>query len=242
MPSALSALAAPLLVSLGLITGISAQTLPVVYVTGQPFFADEVTTRTPAPNVRNVLPMDTTRVYRDSAGRTRVDVPVPTSPAYNPFVSIYDPVANVNYTLDTKRKVAHRWFIPGPAPEQTLPAAGRSGATVISSFYCKFGPPCPVTTSESLGTKFINGIPADGRRITTTPPAGSTQYGERESVVESWYSQELRIILLQNESNSLGESTTLLENINRAEPDPLLFRIPSDFTIVDQPGYKAASP
>jgi hypothetical protein len=47
--------------------------------------------------------------------------------------------------------------------------------------------------------------------------------------------------LLQNESNSLGESTTRRVNINRAEPDPLLFRIPSDYTIVDQKGYGAAS-
>jgi hypothetical protein len=186
--------------------------------------------------------MDTTRVYRDSAGRTRIDVPIPTSPAHNPFVSIYDPVAGVNYALDTKSKVAHRSFIPGPALEQTLPAAGPSRAALISGFYCKFGPPCPVTTSEALGNKFIDGLAADGRRMTTIPPAGSSQYGERKSVIESWYSPELRMILLQNESNSLGESTTHLENINRAEPDPLLFFIPSDYTIVDQPGYKAASP
>lgn len=223
------------LVSFGLIPTISGQTVPVGSVTGQPFSADEVTIRIPAPNVRNVLPMDTTRVYRDSAGRTRVDVSVPTSPAYNPFVSIDDPVAGIHYSLDTKEKVARRFFVPGAPPGGTVPGERPSGATPMSSKYCKFGPPCPVTTWESLGAQFINGLAADGRRVTTTSPSGGLRGDGWKAVIESWYSPELRMILLQKESSSMGESTTRLENINRAEPDALLFRIPADYTIVDQP-------
>jgi hypothetical protein len=52
-------------------------------------------------------------------------------------------------------------------------------------------------------------------------------------VVETWYSPELQMILLQKESGPFGESTTRVENLNRAEPDPRLFQIPSDYTVVD---------
>jgi hypothetical protein len=214
--------------------GIFGQTAPLVSLAGQPLSADEVIERNPAPNVRNVLPMQTTRVYRDSAGRTRTDVSIPTSPAFNPFVVIYDPVEGVQYSLDTKKKIARRFFIPGPPQGQPLSTPGPSTATpVFISSYCKFGPPCPVTSSESLGTQVINGIATEGERVTTTSPATSRQAAWK-AVIESWRSPELRIILLEKESNVMGDSTTRLENINRAEPDPLLFRIPSDYTIVDQ--------
>jgi hypothetical protein len=32
----------------------------------------------------------------------------------------------------------------------------------------------------------------------------------------------------------MGDGSTRLAHINRAEPDPLLFQVPSDYTIVDQ--------
>jgi hypothetical protein len=214
---------------------ILGQTVPLVSFAGQPFSADEVIERNAAPNVRNVLPMQTTRVYRDSAGRTRTDVPVPTSPAYSPVVSIYDPVLGVQYSLDAKARVAHRFFIPGPPPGQ-FSTPRPLAAALVSSVYCKFGPPCPVTMSESLGTQVIDGIAAEGTRATSTSPATFRQAAWK-SLIESWRSPELGIILLEKEShvpNTLWDSTTRLENINRAEPDPLLFRIPSDYTVVDQ--------
>jgi hypothetical protein len=93
----------PLLALLGLgsIAGIFGQTVPVVSIGGQPFSADMVIVRVPSPGVSNVLTTQTTRVYRDSAGRTRIDVSVPTNPVYTSAVNIYDPVTGVHYWLDT---------------------------------------------------------------------------------------------------------------------------------------------
>jgi hypothetical protein len=54
------------------------------------------------------------------------------------------------------------------------------------------------------------------------------------AVSESWYSPELRMILLQKRSDCIGDGTTRLEHLNRAEPNALLFQVPSDYTIVDQ--------
>jgi hypothetical protein len=224
------------LLGFALSLGIFGQTVPLVSLASQPFSADEVIERNPAPNVRNVLPMQTTRVYRDSAGRTRTDVPVPTSPAYSQVVSIYDPVLGVQYSLDAKNQVARRFFIPGP-PSGQLSTPHLPGATLVSGFYCKFGPPCLVTASESLGTQVIDGIVTEGQRVTTTSAASSRQ-DAWTAVIESWRSPELQVILLEKESNTLWDSTTRLENINRAEPDPLLFRIPLDYTIVDQEASK----
>jgi len=56
----------------------------------------------------------------------------------------------------------------------------------------------------------------------------------QENILESWYSPELLVILLNQQFNSMmGNNTVRLENINRAEPDPGLFQVPPDYTIVD---------
>jgi hypothetical protein len=216
---------------LGLIRGVFGQPVPMVPISGQPFSADQVVNRVPAPNVRNELTLQTTHVYRDSLGRTRIDVPIPTSPAYSPLVNIYDPVAGVNYGLDTKNKVARRFAIPGFKPGPAIPAQGSSASVPIMTF-CKF-PPCTLPTSESLGTEFINGLAAEGQRITSVYRVSESSADQQRTVVERWYSPELNLILLEKESGPLGDSTTRIENLNRAEPDPLLFQVPSDYLVVD---------
>ena len=221
---------------LGLMGTAFGQSVPVVHISEQPFSADLVVNRVPAPNVRNELTLQITRIYRDSWGRTRIDVPTPTSPASTPFVNIYDSVAGVNYQLDAKNKTARRFVIPGFQPGTANPTPEGSPAGTVSGF-CKF-PPCPGSASESLGIEFIDGLSAEGKRITSVQ-AGADQH---RMVVESWYSRELRLILLQKESSPQGESTTRVENLNRAEPDPLLFQMPPDYTVIDvQPNVPAVS-
>jgi hypothetical protein len=215
---------------LGLIGGMCGQPVPATPISGQPFSADIVVNRASGPNVHNLPTLQTTRVYRDSSGRTRIEPPVPTSPAQTSLVNIFDPVAGATYQLDAKNKIGRRFVIPGFKPGQVIPTPG-SSAPVAS--FCKF-PPCPVSTTESLGTELIDGLAAEGKRITSAYPASGTSADQRPTVVESWYSPELKLILLQKESGSpLGESTTRVENLNRAEPDPLLFQIPSDYIAVE---------
>jgi hypothetical protein len=89
-----------------------------------------------------------------------------------------------------------------------------------------------------LGTKIIDGLAVEGQRITSDSTAGGAQDDKWRSVIESWYSPELRLILLLKKTTFMGESTTRLGNMNFTEPDPLLFRVPSDYTIVEQPTLK----
>jgi hypothetical protein len=144
---------------IALITEGFGQSLPVTSIAGQPFSADEAIVENPKPNVRNVLPMKTIRIYRDSAGRTREDVSSPRDPTATQVVNIEDPIAGVHYFLDTESKIARRLVYPRPAAPGLTPATSASGphGAVMSS--PKF--PDVRTTSESLGTQLIEGLAAE---------------------------------------------------------------------------------
>jgi hypothetical protein len=218
---------------LAMITEGFGQSLPVTSIASQPFSADEVIIENPKPNVHNVLPMKRIRIYRDSAGRTREDVSIPRDPTATQVVNIEDPIAGIHYFLDTERKIARRLVYPrptAPVATPTMAASGLPGGLVES--FPKFRD--VRTTTEFLGTQLIEGLATDGQRITSVSPTSMPGCDENVALSESWYSPELRMTLLQKRSNCMGDGTTRLEHINRAEPDPLLFQVPPDYTIVDQ--------
>jgi len=86
---------------------------------------------------------------------------------------------------------------------------------------------------ESLGTQMVEGVQAEGTRITFTIPAG--KIGNERPIVtvnERWYSPELQaVVMSKNSDPRLGETTYRLTNINRSEPDPALFQVPADYTV-----------
>jgi hypothetical protein len=86
---------------------------------------------------------------------------------------------------------------------------------------------------ESLGTQSIEGVMAEGTRVTLTIPAG--KIGNDRPIVtvnERWYSPELQtVVLTKNSDPRMGETTYRLTNINRSEPDPSLFQVPADYTV-----------
>jgi hypothetical protein len=86
---------------------------------------------------------------------------------------------------------------------------------------------------ESLGTQTIEGVAAEGTRVTFTIPAG--KIGNDRPIVtvnERWYSPELQtVVLSKNSDPRIGETTYRLTNINRSEPDPSLFQVPADYTV-----------
>jgi hypothetical protein len=86
---------------------------------------------------------------------------------------------------------------------------------------------------EQLGTQTIEGVAAEGTRVTFTIAAG--KIGNERPIVtvnERWYSQELQtIVLSKNSDPRTGETTYRLTNIDRSEPDPSLFQVPTDYRI-----------
>ena len=86
---------------------------------------------------------------------------------------------------------------------------------------------------EQLGTQTIEGVAAEGTRVTFTIAAG--KIGNERPIVtvnERWYSQELQtVVLSKNSDPRMGETTYRLTNIDRSEPDPSLFQVPADYTV-----------
>ena len=91
--------------------------------------------------------------------------------------------------------------------------------------------------TESLGTRMIEGVEAQGTRTTTTIPAG--QIGNElpiEIVSESWTSPQLQTLVLSKHNDPrMGETTYRLTNIQLIEPLPMLFEVPADYTIQEGP-------
>lgn len=86
---------------------------------------------------------------------------------------------------------------------------------------------------EDLGKQSIEGVDAQGTRVTITIPAGEIG-NERpiEIVNERWYSNELQMDVMTRHSDPrTGETTYRLTNINRSEPSKSLFEVPGDYTV-----------
>ena len=92
--------------------------------------------------------------------------------------------------------------------------------------------------TEDLGSKTMEGVSVTGTRTTHTIPAGQIGNDKPLSIVtEVWTSPELKTVVYSKRSDPrMGDQTFQLTNIVRAEPDPSLFTVPSDFKIVDTPG------
>lgn len=200
------------------------------------------------------------QLYRDSKGRTRRDhFPFPMRPGESlepNMIQIFDPVAHVEYFLEPQTHIAHRTVItippaptqgammgdtqgrvmaivppPLPLPPPPMPSRPVAKGAVFGAASAELQPDMKV---EPLGTQLIDGILAVGQRITTTFPVGS-QGNDRPmvSVQETWFSQELGMMVLSKHSDPRGENIERLTNISRSEPDASLFQVPSDYTIQD---------
>lgn len=90
---------------------------------------------------------------------------------------------------------------------------------------------------EDLGTQTIEGVSAQGKRETVTIPAG--QIGNErpiEIVTETWFSPELRTMVLRKHSDPrMGESIYRLTDIKRNEPDAALFQPPANAKVNVEP-------
>lgn len=92
--------------------------------------------------------------------------------------------------------------------------------------------------TEELGTRDFEGVQAEGTRKTTTIPANAIG-NERpiEIVYERWFSKDLGMVVYsKNTDPRFGEQTYKLINVVRAEPDPSLFSIPTNYKKFSEPG------
>jgi hypothetical protein len=228
--------------------------VPGGVVTGAPYSAEQVTehVQTLADGTHITQPAQTTKLYRDSAGRTRTERSFPLPPGVlskgsdtPSFIEIFDPVAGAHYTLEPRNHTARRMSMPSPPPPPPPPttASGAPASRMIrqpaqrsaqSDPPSQGQPPRPQFSRESLGTQ-TEGVPAEGSRTTVTYPIGAVgNDGPITTITETWTSSELKMVVLSKNSDPRsGESTTRLTNISRAEPDPSLFQIPADYDVIE---------
>jgi hypothetical protein len=205
--------------------------------------------------------------YRDSLGRTRTErtpMQLPgflgASGAAPPvFIEIADPVAGYRYSFDSNGHTAHRapfgpvrvrkmlpspagsaYAVGDPAPVAVVAPMAPAGTKGVFSSAGGVNPqgPRPEISNERLGTQTIEGVLAEGTRMTTTYPVGFLGNDRPvTTVTETWTSREIGMAILTRTSDPRsGESTTKLMHISRAEPDPSLFQPPAGYQVLDQSG------
>ena len=191
-----------------------------------------------------------TKVFRDTAGRTRREMFNEDGTVRS--ITISDPVAGVSYTLDPATRTAVKstralvaagvggTVAPVRTPQGTAVTSGGSGRTTAGF--------APMTRQggtvtavgggarEALDPQVIEGLNATGTRTTTTIPAGQVGNAQEIKIVsEQWFSDELQVLLMtrHNDPRS-GESLYRLRNVLRGEPDPSLFTLPADYTVQER--------
>ncbi len=199
-------------------------------VAGAPYSAQAVTQFTQAlANGDHIQRTTTASVARDSQGRTRMDRSIGTVGALaasgrgeERAIVIHDPVAGMSYALDPASKTAHAMAIPAehnharPENASARPERWQAAAKI-----------------EDLGTQTIQGLSAQGKRVTRVIAAGKEgNEKEIDIVTETWYSPDLQVVVMSKTSDPrFGDSVYQLNSLTRAEPDPALFTIPSDYAV-----------
>jgi RNA polymerase sigma factor (sigma-70 family) len=157
-----------------------------------------------------------TKLYRDSAGRTRREQTIaalsPSSPiAPGQVIVISDPVASIDFILDESRKTVRK------ITHFNTPANFKTAAP----------------QSIPLGTRVIEGLECTGSKTTVTIPAGSIG-NERPivTVTVNWYARAIEELVRSTTYDPrFGETNYTLRNIVLGEPPQSLFQPPSNYQV-----------
>ena len=209
-------------------------------VKNAPFSADVTTETSMVLQDGNHIHQTTSfRFYRDGEGRTRREQSLASvgglasNTNLPPVIFINDPVAATNYALSPSSKIATR--SAGRGPQGNRGARGPAPKDGGRWMRAPGGQNAGAVKTESLGSKTIEGVVADGTRTTITIPAG--QLGNEQplqTVIESWYSPDLQTVVYSKRDDPRnGETITRYTNISRGEPAHSLFEVPADYKISD---------
>jgi hypothetical protein len=149
------------------------------------------------------------KLYRDSSGRERSDGFYDSGQPMS--VMLRDPNKNTTTMLMVVPKTFFVQSTHRPAPP----------------------PPGKGWTVERLEPRVIAGIPAEGLRFTrrSNPDDGTAPV---TMVEEDWISNELGVVLERtsdNPQNGMTKTTRTVTHLERVEPDPGLFVVPSDYSV-----------
>jgi hypothetical protein len=192
----------------------------VTALTGLPYSAEQVlsTEQTLDDGTKLVHESSSTKYFRDVAGRTRVD-------RGTAGIEIVDPVAGYSYQVDSEKQVAVR------TPIKVKFAAAQAASMPDKSD--------SQPAREWLGVQTIDGVATYGVRYTITFPGGSSGADRpTKMVTEGWRSPQLGIDMMTRMWNPrTPDLTTRVKNLQFAESDAALFRVPEGYRIDDDPAF-----
>lgn len=235
------------------------EAIPVIR--NAPFSADAVTEFTQTLGDGNRIERRyTSSMARDSRGRTRREEELAlvgalgaTGPAPR-LVTIADPEARVSYTLDESTRLAHRNGIAAGKLTHLSTMVDATGAAAVrgiegrrvvalppgavaeaGSVVARLADGTSAVLTESLGTRTLEGVRAEGTRVTSTIPAGAIgNLLPIEVVTERWFSPDLQMaVLITRRDPRAGDSVYRLTNIVRAEQPEALFTVPPGYDVRD---------
>jgi hypothetical protein len=164
------------------------------------------------------------KVYRDSAGRLRMESEIQDSSGHSStrYADLVDPVAGSRVVLLTTEKVGYR--VPFPKSDQSRLAFLGMGESSQDSPH-KWGD----ARTEVVGKRTIQGVELEGTRIIRTAEGepGLTD------TIEQWYSDELKLIGLLTSAGPSEAYSARIQSLQRGEPDPALFTTPAEYKIID---------
>ena len=203
-------------------------------VTGAPYSALGTSqTVTTMPDGNRIVRENTIRQWRDSDGRTRAEYSLssiggPTPLEVHTTVTVIDdPAARERYMLQPGAKVA-----------LTMAIVPCRNGTVSLEPDVSVGPPRPahlplkISPRVKLGERKLDGETVAGSRIEATIPAGAI--GNEQPIrmsAEQWYGKDLQVVVEATyQDPRSGETKYKLSDIDRAEPDAKLFKVPDDYS------------
>ena len=157
--------------------------------------------------------VQTTKVFRDSAGRVRVE----SYARSTAFVTLLDPVARSVVTLLPATQVASRITAPKSAKGFGFAYQSIEGELFVGG---------PHTKTDELGIRVIEGIEFRGTRteLTDQKPGSVAPFTER------WYCQPLQLTGSITIAASNINHSVALKHIQRGEPEPALFLVPAGYS------------
>ncbi|HEX8290833.1 MAG TPA: hypothetical protein VF570_03690 [Pyrinomonadaceae bacterium] len=229
-------------------------------VKGAPFAAESVTEHVQRlADGNRMVRKSAAKLFRDGAGRTRREHAltrgnVTAADGQEPrLIVINDPVGQVEYLVDTARGTLRRTHVPPALAEARRQMTGTESSFGVlmptSTAHRRraegdAAQPMPGPKKERLETEQIEGVMAEGTRITVTIPAGEFDNEQPFEIThEQWYSPELQmVVLLKHNDPRFGETTFRLTNVMRGEPTPDLFAEPQGYRAVDPRELPAGRP
>jgi len=204
--------------------------LDAFLVYGQPFVAEQVGKQgRTLTDGTNIVHFGHHAIYRDSAGRIRVEQPCGCAPDHEQMIEVY--------ILDSNAKTETRWRVGGNPPKvatvtQWVPKTPETVHPPIQR-PANASRPQPQSTTDELRDDVMDGVPVKVVRVTTVVPAGRS--GNDRPITKThtaWISDDLKVVLMEQwEDPRDGVRTVGLAQFERKEPDPRLFQPPTGYSI-----------